>query len=332
MKKNFVKKTVVLICALLILFLAGCKAKKNNDGILIGISKITQHIALDSCETGIQDALKARGITASFDLQNANGDLSTAAGIAEKFKSEKVNVAVGIATPAAIAIANSIKDIPVVFTAVADPVGAELVKTEAHGDGNVTGVSDRVDTAGNIKLFKEIANIKTLGYIYTPAEANSKSEFELVKNAADENGIKLVSQTVNTTAEVKQAAQSIVARVDGLYMSTDNTVFSALSAVADVFNSKKKTIFAADASGAKNGGVMIAKGTNYYKIGLATGNMVADILEGKKPQDIPVKFAELSELDFLIDLDTADACGITIPQEYIDAATMIFKDGKLTEK
>jgi putative ABC transport system substrate-binding protein len=304
-----------------------------TNGITIGISKILQHPALDACEQGIKDALLARGIEASYDSQNANGDLSTATQIANKFNSEKVSVAVGIATPTAQALVNTLKTIPVVFTAVTDPVGAGLVSTTAHGENNVTGASDAIPTASNIVLFKEIAGIKTLGYIYTSSEENSIAELELISQGAKESGIELVLQTVNTTADVKQAAQAIVGRVDGLYMSTDNNVFTALPAIIEVFRAAKKPIFAGDATGAKDGGCMIAAGSNYYKLGISTGNIVADILGGKKPSEIPIKFArEPSELDFLIDLDAAKNCGITIPQKYIDQATMIFENGVLTEK
>ncbi|MDR1362779.1 MAG: ABC transporter substrate-binding protein [Spirochaetaceae bacterium] len=323
-----------LVLALIALQTSFANGGKQADGALvIGISKILQHPALDACEQGVKDAIASRGITAVYDSQNANNDLSTAAQIANKFNSEKVAVAVGIATPAAQALANALKTIPVVFTAVTDPVAAGLVVTVAHGENNVTGASDAIPTAKNIALFKEIAGIKTLGYIYTSSESNSIAELELVTQGAASAGLTLVTQTVNTTAEVKQAAQAIAGRVDGLYMSTDNTVFTALPAVIEVFRTAKKPIFAGDASGAKDGGCMIASGSNYYKLGLATGNIVADILGGKKPSEIPVKFAtEPSELDFLVDLDAAANCGITIPQKYIDQATMIFENGKLTEK
>ncbi|MDR2841984.1 MAG: ABC transporter substrate-binding protein [Spirochaetaceae bacterium] len=322
--------TGMFFCILLLTF-AGCA--KKSEGIIIGISKIQQHNALDACELGIQDALTERGIKATYDLQNANGDMSTVKQIADKFKSEHVNVAVGIATPTAQALVNSIKNIPVVFTAVVDPVGAGLVKSEANGEGNVTGASDRIPTEDNIILFKDIAGIKRLGFIYTPSESNSITELKIITRVAAENGIELVTQTVNTSADVKQAAESIIQRIDGLYMSTDNTVVSALSAIVNVFKTAKKPVFSGDASGALVGGCMIAKGYNYYKLGLATGNIVADILGGKSPADIPVRFVtDPSELDFLIDLDAAKNCGITIPQSYIDQATMIFENGVLTEK
>ncbi|GHT48109.1 ABC transporter substrate-binding protein [Spirochaetia bacterium] len=319
-------------CMLVFLMLGACK-KNNDDKVIVGISKLLQHPALDACEQGIQDAISDRGITVEYDLQNANNDLSTASQIANKFKSEKVKVAVGIATPAAQSLAKTLTKIPVVFTAVTDPVGSELVKTIEHGDGNVTGASDKIATADNITLFKQIADIKTMGYIYTPAEANSLTELASVRDGAAALGIELVEQTVNTTADVKQAAQSIVNRIDGIYLSTDNTVFGALPAIIDVFKNAKKPIFAGDASGAKNGGCMIASGSNYYRLGYSTGNIVADILEGKSPSDIPIKFAtEPSELDLLIDLDAAELCNITIPQSIIDAATMIYQNGQLIER
>jgi putative ABC transport system substrate-binding protein len=291
------------------------------------------HPALDATEQGIQDQLKIRGFNAVFDLQSANGDMSTAAQIANKFKNDKVNIAVGVATPTAIALANAIKDVPVVFSVVTDPVEAGLVSSLAHGDGNIAGMSDAIPTSDHIALFKEIAGIKTLGYIYTGSEANSISALALVEAACKQNGIALVSQAINTSADIRQAAQAIINRVDGIYMTTDNAVFSAVAAIIQVFGDAKKPIFAGDVTGVKDGGCLIASGFNYYKAGIATGNIVADLLEGKKPVDIPVKFlTEPSESDLMFDLDVAKTLGITIPQKYISQANLIFENGKLTEK
>jgi putative ABC transport system substrate-binding protein len=124
-----------------------------------------------------------------------------------------------------------------------------------------------------------------------------------------------------------------VNRVDGIYMTTDNTVFSAVSAIIQVFGDAKKPIFAGDVTGVKDGGCLVGSGFNYYKAGIATGNIVADILQGKKPADIPVKFlTEPSESDLLFDLDNAKALGITIPQKYLSQANLIFENGTLTER
>ncbi|AEE15806.1 ABC transporter substrate-binding protein [Treponema brennaborense] len=333
------KKTLTLLftaaLASAALFAGGTKdtAAANDGTVKIGIAKIVQHVALDQVEQGIIDAVNDAGFSVTYDLQNANGDVNTAAQIAAKFKAEKVDVAVGIATPVAVALATAIKDRPVVFGTITDPVGAGLVSTLAHGEGNVTGMSDAIPTREHIKMFKDIAGIKTLGYIYTSNEANSVSALALVESACDEFGIKLVTQSISTSAEVKQAAEALVSRVDGVYLTTDNTVFSALNSLIQVFDKARKPIFSGDVTGAMNGGCLIASGFNYYKAGYATGEMVVQILNGAKPADIPVRFmTEPSDSDLLINLDAAALCGITVPQTYVDSANMIYRNGTLTQK
>ncbi|AEF84591.1 ABC transporter, substrate-binding protein [Treponema primitia ZAS-2] len=326
--------TIAGLClTALLLMSAGGRDSSGDKKVRIGIAKIVQHEALDACEQGVVDALKARGIDAVLDHQNANGDMNTAAQIANKFKSDKVDVAVGIATPIAVSLATTFTDTPVVFSAVTDPVGANLVSSLANGSGNVTGLSDAIPTGEHIALFKEIANIKTLGYIYTSSEANSISALTLVEDACKTLGLQLVTQAISTSAELRQAAEAIVNRVDGIYLTTDNTVYSALPALIQVFSAAKKPIFSGDVTAALNGGCVIASGFNYYKAGLATGNIVADILEGKKPADIPVKFlTDPSESDLLFDLDEAKNCGITIPAKYLSLANYTYENGKLNTK
>ncbi len=328
------------VCAALAL--GGCSRKSaNNAGaaggsgkpVKIGIAKIVQHPALDDIERGVQDVLNENGVNAEYDLQNANGDVNTAAQIANQFKTEKVDVAVGIATPVAVALATAIKDVPVVFGTVTDPIGAGLVTTLEHGEGNVTGMSDAIPTVEHIKLFKKIAGIQTLGYIYTSDEANSISALDLVKQGCQEAGLALVTQSITKSAEVKQAAESIADRVDGIYLTTDNTVFSALPALVQVFAKAKKPVFSGDVTGAKEGGCFMASGFNYYKAGRATGEMVLQILNGKKPAELPVRFmTEPSDSDLLFDLDAAANCGITVPEEYLSQANFIYQNGALTEK
>jgi putative tryptophan/tyrosine transport system substrate-binding protein len=340
MNEEFVMKKRILVltaaaCAAFVF--SGCQKKKPEASTgkmyKIGIAKIVQHPALDAVEQGIIDAVNDAGITATYDRQNANGDVNTAAQIASQFKDEKVDVAVGIATPVAVALANAIKDIPVVFGTITDPVGAGLVSTVDHGEGNVTGMSDAIPTEQHLKLFKEIAGIKTLGYIYTSGEANSISALELVKKGCEEQGLQLVTQSISKSAEVKQAAEAIVDRCDGIYLTTDNTVFSALPSLVQVFDKAKKPIFSGDVTGAKEGGIFMASGFNYYKAGRATGEMVVKILKGAKPADIPVRFmTNPDDSDLLFDLDAAKNCGITIPQEYLDKAGFIYENGVLTEK
>jgi putative ABC transport system substrate-binding protein len=328
------KAVAALLCALA---LSGCSKDKvaeteTGGDVRIGIAKIVQHEALDAVENGLQDALVLRGYNVEADLQNANGDVNTAAQIANKFKNDKVDIAVGIATPMAQALSNAIKDIPVVFSAVTDPVGARLVTSLDRGEGNVTGLSDAIPTVEHIGMFQQIAGIKTLGYIYTSSEENSVSALALVEEGCEKYGITLVAQTINSSADLRQAAQSLVGRVDGIYLTTDNMVFSALPALIEVFGGAKKPVFSGDVTGAMNGGCLIASGFNYYKAGLATGNMIADILEGTPPADIPVKFlTDPGESDLLFDLDAAANCGITISEDLLNQANYIFQDGELIQ-
>lgn len=331
------KKSLILFAGIVavVSMFSGC-SKKNGSSektVKIGIAKIVQHVALDDVERGVMDAVKDAGIKAKYDLQNANGDVNTANQIAVQFKDEKVDVAVGIATPIAIALANTLKETPVVFGTVTDPLGAGLVTTLEHGEKNVTGMSDELPSVQHIKLFKEIAGIKTLGYIYTSNEDNSLSSLELIKKGCAQAGLELVTQSISTSSEVKQAAESIVDRVDGIYLTTDNTVFSALPSLVTVFNKAKKPVFSGDVTGAKEGGCFMASGFNYYKAGRATGEIVVQILKGANPSEIPVRFMTKPEdSDLLFDLDAAANCGIKIPSEYLSKATYIISGGKLQEK
>lgn len=331
------KKSLILFAGIVaaVSMFSGC-SKKNGSSektVKIGIAKIVQHVALDDVERGVMDAIKDAGIKAKYDLQNANGDVNTANQIAVQFKDEKVDVAVGIATPIAIALANTLKETPVVFGTVTDPLGAGLVTTLEHGEKNVTGMSDELPSVEHIKLFKEIAGIKTLGYIYTSNEDNSLSNLELIKKGCAQAGLELVTQSISTSSEVKQAAESIVDRVDGIYLTTDNTVFSALPSLVTVFNKAKKPVFSGDVTGAKEGGCFMASGFNYYKAGRATGEIVVQILKGANPSEIPVRFMTKPEdSDLLFDLDAAANCGIKIPSEYLSKATYIISGGKLQEK
>ncbi len=329
------KKTIaIMLMAALCLTSLSAKAKKSKaKKIKIGIAKIVQHDALDAVENGVMDAIKDAGFDATFDLQNANGDVNTANQIAAQFRDEGVNVAVGIATPIAIAMANTMRDTPIVFGTVTDPIGAGLVKTKAHGEKNVTGMSDELPSKEHIKLFKEIAGIKTLGYIYTSNEDNSISSLELIKAGCKEAGLQLVVQAITNSSEVKQAAEAIVDRCDGIYLTTDNTIFSALPSLVSVFNKANKPIFSGDVTGALQGGCFMASGFNYYKAGYATGQMVVEILNGKKPAEIPVRYmTEPGDSDLLFDLDVAKACGITVPEKYLKMATYLIENGKLQKK
>ncbi len=297
---------------------------------VIGISKIVAHPALDAVEQGIMDELAELGYELEYDLQNAAGDISTAASIATKFRSDRVRVAVGIATPTSQALANALSDIPVVYSAVTDPVDAGLVDSYQHGGPNVTGVSDMTPVKAQIEMLARLTDLQTLGHVYASGEANAVTLANMAREAADELGIEFVEATVTNSAEVRQATQSIIGRVDGIYVSTDNTVVSALSSLVEVANNAGIPVVTADPSSAEDFDVLAAWGFDYYKMGRATGRVIAQILEGTPTSDIGTVFmTDPSDIDLLINLDVADALGITFPQDILETASKIVENGVL---
>jgi putative ABC transport system substrate-binding protein len=303
------------------------------DTVFIGVSKIVAHPALDAIEKGIQEVIRESYPDARFDLQNANGEMSTASSIAQKFKSEGVSLAVGIATPTAQALVNTLKDCPVIYSAVTDPVGAGLVRSTEKGEVNVTGISDMTPVKAQIEMLNRIKPIKTLGHVYASSEANAVSLATIARDVCKQMGIRFVETTVSNSAEVKQATQTIAGRVDGIYISNDNTVVSALAAVTSVAAKHKIPVMSADPSSAQTTPVLAAWGFDYYKMGRATGRLVVRILKGEKAEAIPTIFmTDASDVDLLINLDVADQLGLTFPDDIIATAKTIIKDGKLSKK
>lgn len=351
-RRNLFVMFLVLLIGLSVLFV-GCKkeekAKEETaateaeeektveaaEEITIGIAKFVQHPALDGVEQGIQDELEALGWdNITYDLQNANADANTAAQIATKFKSEDVDLAVGIATPTAQALVKAIDDIPVIFSAVTDPVSAGLVESLDKGGENVTGYSDMTPVEEQIRLLSQIIDLKTLGHVYASGETNAVVLANMAKDACENLGISFVESTVANSAEVKQATQSIAGRVDGFYVSTDNTVVSALSSLCDVALDSGVPVMSADPSSAREFDVLAALGFDYYKHGRATGRLIDKVLNGTPTSEIPTQFmSDPSDVDqLLLNLDVAEQLGISIPQEVRDRANIIIENGELTER
>jgi putative tryptophan/tyrosine transport system substrate-binding protein len=327
----------LLTLAVLLCLIAGAlfsEGQGESEMISIGISKIVAHPALDAVEQGIQDELAALGFTdIKYDLQNANGDLNTAASIANKFKAEKVDIAIGIATPTAQALATNIKNVPVIYTAVTDPVDAGLVASYDKGEANITGVSDMTPVEVQLEMLFKLVKVEKLGHIYSSGEANAVQLASIARDVCAKNGIEFVETTVTNSAEVKQAAQSIINKVDAIYVSTDNTVVSALSSITDVAMRAGVPIMSADPSSAEQFDILVAYGFDYYGMGRVTGKLAADILKGKDPVDIPTQYmTNADDLILHLNLDVAEAIGITLSSSIIDQASVIVKDGMLEKK
>ncbi len=328
----------ILFIILTICLTAGFTACKKNEEKkpelpTIGIAKLISHNSLNDAEKGILDELEDLNVKANIDLQNANGDLNISSAIASKFKSDNVDVAVGIATPITVTLANQLPNIPVVFTAVTDPVKAGIASSITQGNKNITGVIDAIPIKEQLTEFKKIYDFKKLGIIYTTSESNSVSMAETTKKVCDELGVELIIQTIATPAEVKQAAESLVSRVDAFYCFTDNSIATAMSALTDTAKQNKIPVFGGDITPTLNGGVVYALGFSYYEMGRMTGKLIAEVLQGKKAEELPIQsLNDPKYYNKLLDLDTAKLLGITFSDELINSAQYIIKDGKLITK
>ena len=331
MKRIIFLVMIGLISSALVFAGGGQAAQQPAGRDVIGISKIVAHPALDAVEQGIQDELAALGFDLAFDLQNANGDPNTAASIAAKFRSDRVRVAVGIATPTAQALVNAITDIPVIYSAVTDPLAAGLVERADRGGPNVTGISDLTPVKEQLQLLVQLQpSIRTIGHVFSSGEANAVRLAELAEQAAKDLGLNFVTATVANSAEVRTAAQSIVNRVDAFYVSTDNTVVSALNALVEVATGAGKPVMSADPSSAEEGGVLAAWGFDYYKMGRATGRLIAEILRGASTESFGIQYmTDPSDVNLLINMDVAARLGITVPQGLKAQAATIVEGGQV---
>lgn len=328
-------KLYILMFLVIFILIAGCnkKAAENNDNqsaFKVGIAVINNHPALLEIEQGIIDELKAQNMNVIIDSQNANNDANIINAIASKFASDKKDLSIGIATPAAVALANSITDRPVLFATVNDPIGAGLVDSFDKGKNNVTGLCDALPIREHLKIYHSIYPFKKLGFIYNGAEKNSITMLKTTQEVCKEMGIELLPITIYNPAEVNMAAESLVSRVDAFYVVTDNTLVSGLTALITAAANNKKPIFSEDYTSAVNGGILYAIGFDYYKAGRKTGKMAIEILKGKSPDEMPVTFMEYPEESVvIIDMDRAKALNIEIPKELITENTKIIENNKI---
>ena len=323
MMKKSVKWLATLALAAMVVGAAGCgsstqSGSKDKKSYKVGVIQLVQHPALDAANKGFIDGLKSKGFeegkNVTFDQQNAQGDQSNLQTIAQRFVSNKDDLVCAIATPAAQTMANATKDIPIVGTAITDYKVAKLVKDSSKPGTNVTGTTDMNPVEAQIDLLVKIMpKAKNVGFIYNSSEVNSQLQIDLAKKAAAARGLATVEATVSSVNDIQQAAQSLMGKVDALYIPTDNVMASAMPNLIKITDEAKVPVFCAEAGMLKAGGVATL-GIDYYKLGFQTGEMAADILSGKsKPQDMAIQ----SQKTFTVTLneEAIKKLGLTIPDD-----------------
>jgi len=293
----------------------------------IGITQIVDHPALNAVRQGVIDVLAEAGYVegenVEYILGNAQGDFSVAMSIAQNFLAQGVDLVVSIATPTSQAAVQVFKDtsVPVVFSAVTDPVGAGLT-----GYPNVTGTSDMIDVTSDLALLKELVpGLTKVGMVYNPGEANSAILTDMAKDAGGDLGLEIVAAAAENTAAVPLAAQSLIGRVQAIYVTTDNTVVSALESVVDVAKSQGIPLLVADPSSLERG-ALVCTGFDYYDHGRMTGELVLKILQGASPADLPVEYQKGTQV--WLNLDMAGEMGFSFPQAIEEKATGLLFGGR----
>ncbi len=311
------------VAAMVSAALTGCgEDKKAEAPKTIGIVQLVEHDALDAANRGITDALKERGVTMEIDRQNAQADQSNLRNIAQRFVSHNYPLIFAIATPAAQTVANATSTTPIVATAVTDFAVAKLVKDNNKPGTNVTGSSDMNPIAAQTELLlKLVPNAKTVGTIYNSSEINSQLQIDILRKELEKHGVALAEATISSVNDIQQAAQSLVGKVDVMYVPTDNVVASSMPTLYRVTQAAKLAVVAGEA-GMVRSGATATVAVDYYNLGKIAGNMGADILEGKaKPQDMPIRYQ--TEFKVVLNEPVVKELGLTVPEDIAKNVTWV---------
>lgn len=316
----------VLMCAAL-----SHQVMAEDKKFVIGVTKIVAHAALDADEKGFEAGLASagfkEGVNVTYDRQNAQGDMPKAEAVAKKFVDQKVALIHAIATPTTQAVAKLVKDIPVVFSSITDPVSAGIVpKDSAPGKKtgtNLTGVSDQWPVALQMQTYaRMLPSAKRWGTVYNPAESNSVFHVDLMRDAAKKLGLTLVEAKVSNAKEVAQATASLAGKVDAITITSDNTAVGEFDAIVTLCNEKKIPLFAGFVDGVPKGAVA-AYGLDYYLVGYSAGKKAALILKGSKPGDIP--WGPVEKFSLVINQKAATAQGVVLTPEFLKKADKVIK-------
>ena len=298
----------------IILSLLSCK---KTSQIKIGVLQLIEHNALDSAYKGFVDGLKEAGYEDGkniiIDYQNAQGEQANCITIGQKFINDKSDLILAIATPAAQAIANMTKDIPILITAVTDPADSKLVADNNAPGGNVTGTSDLTPVEVQIELLKEIIpNVKTVGLLYCSSEQNSVFQINIAKKKLDAMGIKYIDIAISNLNEIQQVIQNIIGKVEAIYTPTDNMIANGMATVALMTEPAKLPVICGEGGMTMLGGTA-TYGINYYELGKLTSTQAVSILKGdKKTSEMPIEY--LQKFDLVVNTNMIESIGLTIPE------------------
>ncbi len=314
-----------LLTSLLTLIAALCVCcAAFAEPIRVGIIQMADNGAFTDMREGYIDRMRELGYSEAdmtFDYRNAQGDMSNLAAICQAVVESGVDYVVTIATPPAQAFLNMESDIPLFFISVSNPVGAGLITDMAHPDKNATGTSNAIPVDEMFKLSDELTpGCKTYGLIYCTSEINSVTTVNDAKAYLDANGLKYVEAVVTSSNEVQQAVESLVGRVDAIFVPNDSVVQTAMSVVAEVASDAKIPVYGSSAV-MVNSGAFATISISDREIGALTADMSAQYLKGTAVADIPA--VVVSDFTMVINKTTADAIGVTLSEDVLAQAQIV---------
>ena len=322
--------TAVMAMSLMV----GCGSKKDDSASKtynLGIIQFAEHGSLDNCRKGFLKGLESEGIKEGENLKitykNSQADTATDNQIASNFASKKLDMICAIATPSAQSAYNAAMkaDIPVIYTAVTDPVAAELADKDGKPVGEVTGTSDKLPVEEQLKMIREmLPDAKKIGIMYTTSEANSVSALAKYKELAGDYGFTIVDKGIAQTADISLATDELLTEVDCLTNLTDNTVVASLATILDKANKQNIPVFGSEIEQVKIG-CLAAEGLDYVALGKQTGKMAAEILKGEKKAS-DMNFETITEPGFYVNEKVAENLGVTVPQDLADEAVESFTE------
>lgn len=325
-----IKKLIALLIVIpLCVLLASCGG--GDDVIEIGILQYLEHNALTEARKGFIDGLKEEGFVDGENIKikilNPETDSVTMA-LNSKELVRSSDLILAIATPAAVSVVNEAKeqgkDVPILFTAVTDPVVAKLIKSNEKPGGNVTGTNDMNPIKEQIGLISELGlDVERIGIIYTASESNSEVQANIAKEEAEKLGLQVEVKTIESVNDLQIVLNQLTNNVDVLYIPTDNVIAGSMGVVRDIIEEKNILTIVGESNMVHAGGG-ITYGVDYYRLGKQTAKMAVKILrDGVSPKDIPS--VGLEEYSLVINLRQLNKIGITVPQELIAKADEVIE-------
>lgn len=325
------KKRILALVIGVVMIISLLSACGNGDTVSgeknykIGVVQIVEHLSLNSIRDSIVDELKNKGFNdenTEIIIKNAQNDISNMNMICSQFVQEDVDLIVAIATPSAQAAMAVTTDIPIVFSAVSDPISTKIVENVEKPDGNITGTSDLIPVDKMFELSKKLTpNVKRFGFLYSAGEDNSVSVIEEAKKYADKNGITYEDKKISEISDLEQSLTSLKGKVDAIFIPIDNTIASAMEKVKSVATEMKIPVYVAADSMVNDGG-FAAVGINYEELGKETADIAVKILNGAKISDIPVKY--MDNFKTYINTETAKALEIEISDDIKNDKNVVF--------